>query len=101
MAVAGLVITTTVAVMPGASSAEPTRTDPRANTLGIQVVRFAHGTSPAAMRQSVERAGGEVLTDLSKIGALAVPGRGNGFAGRLATEPSVRAVWLDRVTTLP
>ena len=84
------------AVLPSAATA---RTDPGANSLGIQVVRFADGTSPAAMRAAVETAGADVVTDLSKLDALAVvPRQGSGFATRIKAQRGVRAVWLDRVS---
>jgi len=43
------------------------KADPRGNDLGIQVVKFAKGTSPAAMRQAVKAAGAEVLTDRKSV----------------------------------
>jgi len=86
-----------VALVPAAgASAAP---DPRANDLGIQVVRFAKGTSPAAMRAAVEAAGGQVVTDLSRIGALTVvPSDAATFKTKLKAQRSVKGAWLDRVT---
>jgi lantibiotic leader peptide-processing serine protease len=93
----GLSMTATSAV-----SAASTRTDPRANDLGIQVVRFAKGTSPAQMRQAVSNAGATVVTDLTKLNALAVvPTKAAGFGSRIKAQKGVRGAWLDRVTAVP
>lgn len=87
-----------IAMLPAAASA---KADARGNSLGIQVVRFAKGTSPAAMRQAVASAGGEVVTDLSAIGALAVVPRDTGFDKSIKGQRGVKAAWLDRVTAVP
>jgi lantibiotic leader peptide-processing serine protease len=73
----------------------------RPNDLGVRVVRFAPGTTPAAMRQAVQQAGGRVVTDLSKIGAMAVASRTGGLSGRLRAGRDVEAVWTDRVSVTP
>jgi subtilisin family serine protease len=73
----------------------------RANDLGVRVVRFAPGTSPQAMRRAVEQAGGRVVTDLSKIGAMAVASTNGRFSGTLRAAPAVRTVWTDRITVAP
>ena len=86
------------AVPSGAAPSARTKVDPRANALGVQVVRFAPGTSPAAMRRTVTDAGAQVLTDLSQLGVLAVlPKSPATFAARVGDEKGVRAVWADRV----
>jgi len=77
------------------------KSDPRANHLGIQVVRFAKGTSPDAMRKAAADAGADVVTDLSKLDALAVVPRGAGFGTRIKAQPGVKGAWLDRVTAVP
>ena len=73
------------------------KSDPRGNDLGIQVVRFAKGTSPAAMRQAVKDAGAEVVTDLSAIDALAVVPTGSGFQTKIKGQTGVEGAWLDHV----
>jgi subtilisin family serine protease len=93
----GLVTVALAAVactLPAAASAA---SDPRGNDLGIQVVRFAKGTSPAAMRQAVTNAGGEVVTDLSALNALAVVPTRSSFKSTVKGEKGVKAVWLDQV----
>src|SRR5215218_3311568 len=94
----GLVMATLAAVacaaLPAAASA---KSDPRGNDLGVQVVRFAKGTSPAAMRQAVSNAGAEVVTDLSAIDALAVVPTGSGFGTKIKGQRGVKGAWLDHV----
>jgi lantibiotic leader peptide-processing serine protease len=82
------------AALPAGASANA---DPHGNDLGIQVVRFAKGTSPAAMRQAVADAGAEVVTDLSAIDALAVVPTRSGFQSKIKGQKGVKAAWLDRV----
>lgn len=67
------------------------------NPFGVTVVRFTHGTSPAAMRAAVDTAGGTVVADLSRIDALAVVSAKSGFAARVKTSPSVTAAFQDAV----
>jgi subtilisin family serine protease len=93
--VAAVAAALALGALPGAASA---KNDPRANDLGIQVVRFAPGTSPAAMRAAVKDAGADVVTDLSKLDALAVVPRGSGFATRIKAAKGVKGAWLDRVS---
>ena len=82
------------AALPAAASAKP---QSRGNDLGVQVVRFAKGTSPAAMKQAVADAGAEVVTDLSAIDALAVVPKARGFTSTIKGEKGVKAAWLDLV----
>ena len=65
---AAAVATVVGCVLAPAAMAKPSRP----NDFGVRVVRFAPGTTPVAMRQAVQQAGGRVVTDLSKIGAMAV-----------------------------
>src|SRR5215212_5035000 len=83
------------AALPSASSAA---SDPRGNDLGVQVVRFAKGTSPAAMRQAAENSGAQVVTDLSALNALAVVPTGSAFSSRIKAQKGVTAAWLDHVS---
>lgn len=99
VAVAALIGASLLAAVPSqAAPSSAAKKDPRGNPFGIQVVRFAPGTSPAAMRQSVSDAGAEVLTDLSALNAMAVaPGNASTFASKIRTEPGFRAAWVDHV----
>jgi lantibiotic leader peptide-processing serine protease len=67
------------------------------NPFGITVVRFAPGTTPAQMRSAVSSAGGAVVTDLSRIGALAAVPRTDGFAARIGGDPLVTAAFQDEL----
>ena len=99
VAVGAMVAAMLVAAFPSsAAPASTSRTDPRANSFGIQVVRFAPDVSPAAMRKAVADAGAEVLTDLSPLHAMAVvPKNASSFATTMKAQRGVRAVWVDRV----
>jgi subtilisin family serine protease len=68
------------------------------NPLGITVVRFKPGTTPAQMQDAVTQAGGELVTDLSAIGAVAAKGTTNSFAARIASDRRVKAVWQDKLS---
>lgn len=92
--VAVALATAACTVLPAGASAAASR----GNDLGIQVVRFAKGTSPAAMRAAVKDAGSEVVTDLSAIDALAVVPTADNFRTRIKGEKGVKAAWLDRVS---
>jgi subtilisin family serine protease len=76
----------------------PPTANQRANDLGVQVVRFAPGTSPAAMRRAVTNAGADVVTDLSALNVLSVvPRNAASFAGKVKSQPGVLAAWPDHV----
>jgi subtilisin family serine protease len=73
----------------------------KGNPFGITVVRFAKGTSTAQMNAVVTKAGGQVVTDLSPIGALAVDPTSSDFAARAGANPSVTAVFVEPVFHAP
>jgi subtilisin family serine protease len=104
-AVGGLVGAGLTGLSTTSSAAAAPKASPRANSLGVQVVRFAPGTTPAAMRDAVTKAGASVVTDLSPLGALAVvPKDASAFASSIKKQSGVRAAWVDRVsqsTALP
>jgi len=56
-------------------------------------VRFAGGTTPAQMHAAVVKAGGEVVTDLSPVGAMAVAPQAGDFAMRIAGGSRVTSVF--------
>ena len=80
----------------GAASSAPAQGGGPRNPFGIQIVRFAKGTSPAQMRATVAAAGGQVVDDLSAAGALAVLPTAAGFSSAIAAKPGVAAVFSDR-----
>jgi lantibiotic leader peptide-processing serine protease len=53
-------------------AAAPAYASEKPNPFGIVIVRFDAGTSPAQMRAAITKAGGDVVTDLSPVGAMAV-----------------------------
>jgi lantibiotic leader peptide-processing serine protease len=65
------------------------------NPFGVNVVRFAHGTTPAQMRAAVTASGGVVVGDLSAIDALAVVPSSAGFEGRVSSKHSVTNLFAD------
>ena len=69
--------------------------------LNVHVVRFAKGTSPAAMRAAVQAAGGEVQTDLSGLGRLAVTSDNPAFRQAMRAQAGVEAVWADKLVSIP
>jgi subtilisin family serine protease len=85
------------AVAATAAAAVPATAQARGNDLGVQVVKFAHGMSPSAMRQAVNESGAEVVTDLSKLDRLAVVPTAGGFGSKIRAHKGVNAVWVDQV----
>jgi subtilisin family serine protease len=69
--------------------AAPAYADGGTNPFGITIVRFDAGTTPAQMQAAVASAGGEVVTDLSAIGAMAVAPDARDFGARIGTNPRV------------
>ena len=98
---AGAVTFAAMLIVPVAAQAAPGSApgaNPQANRFGIQVVRFAPGTAPDAMRQAVANAGAEVLTDLTALNALAVvPKDASSFAANIKAQRGVKAAWVDHV----
>ncbi len=69
-----------------------------ANQLGIVTIRFSDNASPAQMRDAVTQAGGEIITDLSTIRAIAAIGGTSDFSTRMSGHPLVKAIWTDIVS---
>jgi subtilisin family serine protease len=78
---------------PGLGAAAPRK----ANPWGVMVVRFAKGTTKAQMQDAVTKAGGEVVTDLSKLNALAVLPKASDFATRIKASQGVQSAWVDKL----
>ncbi len=73
-----------------------------ANPLGITMVRFNKNATPAQMVSAVSDAGGQIVTDLTQINAVAAIGNDAGFAARIAGNARVTGVWSDRLSaTIP
>jgi subtilisin family serine protease len=63
------------------------------NPFGVTIVRFAPRTTPAQMRAAVEAAGGDVVTDLSPLGAMAVASSAPDFRARLGADSRVATLF--------
>jgi subtilisin family serine protease len=59
------------------------------NPFGVTIVRFAAGTTPGQMRAAVTAAGGDVVTDLSPLGAMAVASSAPDFRAKLGADSRV------------
>jgi subtilisin family serine protease len=59
------------------------------NPFGVTIVRFAPGTTPSQMQASVAAAGGQVVTDLSPLGAMAVASSAPDFRAKLGADSRV------------
>jgi subtilisin family serine protease len=70
-------------------AAAPAYAESGANPFGITIVRFADGTTQAQMGAAVAKAGGNIVTDLSEVNAMAVaPGSGD-FASKIGANSRV------------
>jgi lantibiotic leader peptide-processing serine protease len=82
-------------------AAAPASAKSKPNPFGITVVRFAKGTPAAQMAAAVTNAGGDVVTDLSAVGALAVAPAAPDFAANIRANPRVTAVFAEPVFRMP
>jgi len=73
----------------------------RGNPLGVMVVRFKPGTSAADMSAAITSAGGEVVTNLSKLNRMSAVSSNPAFATKLKANKKVAAVFADSVYSLP
>jgi subtilisin family serine protease len=71
----------------------PAYAKPHPNPFGTVIVRFAGGTTQAQMNGAVAKAGGEVVNDLSPIGAMAVTPVAGDFAMRIGANARVTSVF--------
>ena len=74
-------------------AAAPAYARDKPNPFGITIVRFAAGTTPTQMHAAVAKAGGEVVTDLSPVGAMAVAPQASDFAMQIGAGPRVTSVF--------
>ena len=63
------------------------------NPFGITIVRFAAGTTPAQMQIAVANAGGDVVTNLSPLGAMAVAPVAHDFDSKIGANSRVSSVF--------
>ena len=71
------------------------------NPFGITIVRFTKGTTPAQMRAAVEQAGGDVVTDLARLSAVAAAPLATDFRARIRADRRVTATFVESVFTAP
>ena len=77
------------------------KTQTKANPFGVTLVRFTGGTTDADMKAAVTKAGGDVVTDLSEVNALAVAPVAADFTRRIGANPRVTAVFVEPVFRMP
>ena len=70
-------------------AAAPAYAKNQPNPFGVEIVRFAAGTTPAQMKAAVTNAGGQVVTDLSPLGALAVAPVAGDFGAKISANAGV------------
>ena len=92
-----------LALVPAIVVAAPAqaRSHSKPNPFGITVVRFTEGTTDADMKAAVAKAGGDVVTDLSEVGAVAVAPVAPDFGSRIRTNPRVTSVFAEPVFRTP
>jgi len=81
---------------PALGTAAPRKSN--GNPWGLMTVRFAKGTTKAQMQNAVTKAGGEVVTDLSKINAVTALPKASDFATRIKASQGVQSAWLDMLS---
>ncbi len=70
-------------------AAAPAYASDRSNPFGITIVRFNSGTTPAQMQAAIAKAGGDVVTDLSPVGAMAVAPVAHDFGAKIGANSRV------------
>ncbi len=68
---------------------------PGSNPFGVTIVRFAPGTTPEQMQAAVAAAGGQVVTDLSPLGAMAVASSAPDFRAKLGADSRVASFFAE------
>ena len=82
-----------LAVAPAAQS--------KPNPFGITIVRFESGTTPAQMQAAIANAGGDVVTDLSPVGAMAVVPVTRDFGARIGANSHVAGFFAESMFDSP
>src|SRR5262249_39961773 len=68
------------------------------NPLGVLIVKFNNGLTQKQMRDAVTNAGGEIVTDLTKIKAIAAVPSTSNFKNNIAANPNVKKVFEDKLS---
>jgi len=71
------------------------------NPFGITIVRFESGTTPAQMQAAIASAGGDVVTDLSPVGAMAVVPVTGDFGARIGANSHVAGFFAESMFDSP
>src|SRR5215208_1672108 len=85
------------AVIAPAAGAAPAAATSK-NPLGVLIVKFKGGLTSQQMKDAVTSAGGEVITDLSKINAIAAVASKSSFKTDMAKNPNVKKVFEDKMS---
>lgn len=91
-----LTVALSAALLPAFAGASAPQ-KPSRNPFGIVVVRFKKGTTKAQMQSAVTQAGGELVTDLSKINSVAALPKVNSFTTQIKANPLVTSAFEDKV----
>jgi subtilisin family serine protease len=83
-----------LAVAPAYGRAKP-------NPFRITIVRFESDTTPAQMQAAIANAGGDVITDLSPIGAMAVVPISHDFGARIGANSHVAGSFAESMFDAP
>ncbi|TMM02768.1 MAG: hypothetical protein E6G02_10770 [Actinobacteria bacterium] len=65
------------------------------NPFGISIVRFDSATTPGQMRAAIANAGGDVVTDLSPVGAMAVAPTAPDFGAKIGANSHVASFFRE------
>lgn len=83
-------------IAPTASAAPVKGAATTKNPLGVLIVKFKGGLTKQQMVDAVANAGGEVVTDLSKINSIAAVASTSSFKANILKNPSVIKVFEDK-----
>jgi lantibiotic leader peptide-processing serine protease len=73
----------------------PAYAQANSNPFGITIVRFDSGTTPAQMQAAITNAGGDVVTDLSPVGAMAAVPVARDFGARIGANSHVAGFFAE------
>jgi lantibiotic leader peptide-processing serine protease len=79
----------------------PAYSQAKSNPFRITIVRFETGTTPAQMQASIANAGGDVVTDLSPVGAMAVVPVARDFGARIDADSHVAGFFAESMFDAP
>ena len=83
-------------MVPAVGAAPAAQNSTSKNPLGVLIVKFKPGLTQQQMRDAVTNAGGEIVTDISEINAIAAVASTNNFKTNIARNASVQKVFEDK-----